>query len=1102
MSCTPAMPVQPPASKRPRRLPAKGLRIVVDALRRGVLDLHPLDPAVRRLGRGAMVFLAAIIILTLVLYYQGGALARNWNGVSISVVQAQGSAEATRSSVSSLALSFAGPIGLSPAALILCLAAISVGWGLALAGARRCAPLAYYLLLLPYGAMLALVAGLAGSAAAWAELGTVMLVAAGLYRPLGQASPAWLWVETLLYTALTWQFFLVVSWLGGSGTTAAASLAAGLAVSQAVMLLILAGYWLFLGLETVDASFHVGRWLSGLAIKISPAIARRLVPLLLVAKVVLIPLLAPRLLPDAIVTGLLLVGLFVLVARRRYDERATILMMVIAVLSTVFTYYVSLALAGNGVVTPSLLVVPAAVTFAIFTAWSVWGQGAALANQDTPLLPRSGRLLLLLGWATLAATTTLLFFAARDDAFESLINRVSVEAVLVGGLPFALYLLINRPSILMQAGAREEELHRGEKRHSVAPAWTFVLLALAIAAGLALANGPGTFRLAQAAFLTNRADALAGGRPEEAERLYRAALAAYPEYSKAHFNLGAWLYNTGRGEEAIGEFQAAVAADPEFTQAYVDLGVALASSGRADEAAAAYEWALELDPKLAYAYNNLGVIALGRGEWAQAESYLHQAIAAAGPDRAEYYENIGRAEFESDRWEEAIAHLNRAVELEPDSPDAYISLGLLYNRRGTLALLQGQADLSHECYGLSVQAYEVALARGASSYIIGTNLPQLYLDMGELDRAEGLARQALDDYPNDANMHNILGIILYQKGDPAAAGAEFQSAKQLDPAYPYAWAGAALLDLQQDKYAPAAAGYEEVLRLGLDRDYVHYNLGLAYAGLGRHKEAIAQFDAVVALTASYADFARRRKAISLVTLRQDEAAIALWKEVESGATAADYMGMGRAYSLRGDRQTAEHYYRLAISAYPGDAAAYAELGLLLQGQNELQEAVTCYRQAVELDPTVPWVYAKLGLALIQLGDIEGAEQACRQALAADSSLAEAHAGLGAALDYDGDTTAAMVEYEAALALDPDQPLANMRIGRLYYEDGRYEEALPFLKRSVAADPSSPNAYMYLGLTYSAMGENEQALTAFENALAVCRDADTCAFLQQAIESLK
>ncbi len=104
------------------------------------------------------------------------------------------------------------------------------------------------------------------------------------------------------------------------------------------------------------------------------------------------------------------------------------------------------------------------------------------------------------------------------------------------------------------------------------------------------------------------------GRPEEAERVYRAALAVVPNDPAVTLNLGAVIAAQGRQRAAIGLFEQALSADPGFVSAHYNRAVALMALGEAEEAIKAFSRAATLEPQHYEAHRALGFLWLSRGE--------------------------------------------------------------------------------------------------------------------------------------------------------------------------------------------------------------------------------------------------------------------------------------------------------------------------------------------------------------------------------------------------------------------------------------------------------------------------------------------------------
>lgn len=128
---------------------------------------------------------------------------------------------------------------------------------------------------------------------------------------------------------------------------------------------------------------------------------------------------------------------------------------------------------------------------------------------------------------------------------------------------------------------------------------------------------------------------LAMGKNEEAREAFLRALNKYPQDALAQFNLGYIELMKDNYPAAQKWFDSALSVYPDYPDALNGRGVIAAKFQRMDEAARYYERAIKLRPDFALAHKNLGM-----------------ALVSSG----------GRAK-------DGIAHLKRAIELEPDLPD-------------------------------------------------------------------------------------------------------------------------------------------------------------------------------------------------------------------------------------------------------------------------------------------------------------------------------------------------------------------------------------------------------------------------------------------------
>ncbi len=109
---------------------------------------------------------------------------------------------------------------------------------------------------------------------------------------------------------------------------------------------------------------------------------------------------------------------------------------------------------------------------------------------------------------------------------------------------------------------------------------------------------------------------------EDAIAAYRRALEIAPDFTDAHCNLGAVLYNDGRREEARVCFERALQLDPAHLESNLNLANILEEENRNEAALSHYKLALKADPfradvhlNLALLYEKLGLRRKARSHW-------------------------------------------------------------------------------------------------------------------------------------------------------------------------------------------------------------------------------------------------------------------------------------------------------------------------------------------------------------------------------------------------------------------------------------------------------------------------------------------------------
>jgi tetratricopeptide (TPR) repeat protein len=229
----------------------------------------------------------------------------------------------------------------------------------------------------------------------------------------------------------------------------------------------------------------------------------------------------------------------------------------------------------------------------------------------------------------------------------------------------------------VEAGALRLAGERGRRALPVLLAAALLALsALTVARNVLWSDGLGIWRDAaekSPAKARPRANLAAlhfdGGRMEEAEREYVAALRLAPALPLLHVNLGNVYRVQGRRGEAAAEYRRALVCDPRFAEAHYGLGVVLAESGAREEGLGHLLLAVALSPSMHEAWVALANAEDGLGRKEEALAAYSRAIALR-PDYALAWFNRGIAREGAGDRDGARSDFRKALELDPALAEA------------------------------------------------------------------------------------------------------------------------------------------------------------------------------------------------------------------------------------------------------------------------------------------------------------------------------------------------------------------------------------------------------------------------------------------------
>ncbi len=212
----------------------------------------------------------------------------------------------------------------------------------------------------------------------------------------------------------------------------------------------------------------------------------------------------------------------------------------------------------------------------------------------------------------------------------------------------------------------------------------------------------------------------AKGSPAEAEKLYRKAIELRPDDWALHYALGIFYFRSSRFAEAERELSESIRFAPDCHMNHRDLGVVYHMQGRFPEAAAEFQKSLQIKPS-ASTYTNLGTSLFYQGLYQQAVAPMEKAVELAANNH-QFWANLGDAyRFTKGNEQKAAEAYTRAVQLarkelegRPGDPDllSRVALSLVKNGDRQQGLAEAaaaqKAEMSAAVMARLVLVYELA----------------------------------------------------------------------------------------------------------------------------------------------------------------------------------------------------------------------------------------------------------------------------------------------------------------------------------------------------------------------------------------------------------
>ncbi len=267
---------------------------------------------------------------------------------------------------------------------------------------------------------------------------------------------------------------------------------------------------------------------------------------------------------------------------------------------------------------------------------------------------------------------------------------------------------------------------------------------------------------------------------QEAEKLLRRGLTVPQQDGRVHFELATLLHEAEKPLEAIQHYREAAALEPQNAVVFFNMGVALELLGNESEALQAYETAIALQADYVDAYGHLGALYLEKENFSEAEQWL-LAGQAIQPQALSVLKGLARLYRVTQRPREYQQYLDQIMRLEDFSAESLNSFATeminqhLYAQAESCCLKalekdpenpyvlanMGLIEGARQGYDKACQYYDQALQQLPDAKVIASNYSVVLRQMERFDQAITCLEKVLDNHPEFIGGHvNLANIYL------------------------------------------------------------------------------------------------------------------------------------------------------------------------------------------------------------------------------------------------------------------------------------------------------------------------------------------------------
>jgi superkiller protein 3 len=341
------------------------------------------------------------------------------------------------------------------------------------------------------------------------------------------------------------------------------------------------------------------------------------------------------------------------------------------------------------------------------------------------------------------------------------------------------------------------------------------------------------------------------------------------------------------------------------------------------------------------------------------------------------------------------------------------------------------------------------------------------------EAAQRVLTTAASRCPESFRIQMDLGKALGAAGDHSGAAEAFRLACKIRPESAGARNPLTIQLIHLKQYSEALPVCSEAIRLEPDEAEHYRSLGLCLRYLGRHQEAIAAFDEVLARNPLHGA-AMVNKAESLTALERWEEALEWWERADAAmpreSTTVELMNRGSCLAELGRLREARQWFEAAVQREPGLAATHYNLGYTLSKMGLHQSAIKCYEQTLHCDGQFRQAWLERARSHLRLGEYDLAAESLDAAFvhSAPDEIGKAFRAADAE-KHVANLVHAAVLGEELLSAAPRSSKVQLVCAKIEYSSGRLASALKLCDSLLSRQPDEFEALLVRSRVLNRLG---------------------------------